>query len=144
MYRYFGMIVGKLHAVIALTAVSLTAHPNNHAAVWLGASTHNARNWVQAGVEQMGWQRRPHLYFEVGSQGRQIMFRSWPITAHEHGRVYVRLRHAHRSWQVVFAGHASPWVYLPNAETITVLETQSSKAPVRATAFIDGRIVHAR
>lgn len=142
MYRYFGMLAGKLKAVVALTAVALSAaHPNQHAAVWLGASTHNARNWVQAGIEQMGWQPRPSDYIEIGRNGRQVYFWSWPIMR-DH-RAKIRLYHRGPYWRVVVDGHASRRVYLPNAATYTLLETYSSSR-LHATALIDGRKVSSR
>jgi hypothetical protein len=138
-YRYYGIVVGKLKALLALGAVSFSpAVPNAHAAVWLGASTRDARTWVQAGIEQAAWQRRPQAYIEIGRGGAQVMLRTWPIKRDQ--RLTVQLVHRGSYWRVLIAGHYSPYVRVPRANVLTLLETYSP-GRLAASAFIDGRRV---
>lgn len=76
-YRYFGLLFGRLRIRVALLEASF-AGPNDHAAVWLGASSHDAREWIQAGIEVSTGDEHPFLYVERGSMGRQVAFERRP------------------------------------------------------------------
>ena len=137
-YHYFGIVVGKAKAVIALVSVCcLTQHA--HAAVWLGASTPDARTWVQAGIVQEDGDGRPYAYIEIGAHGRQVSIGEWPARLGE--RLHVRLFHHDERWRVRIGRHTSRWVHVPHAQEITALETLGSGFP--AGAYIDGHLVHA-
>ena len=135
-YRYFGLLVGKVKAVLALMSVTLA--PSSHAAVWLGASSPNAHTWVQAGVEQTYGDQQPYAYIEIGRRGRQVSLREWPAGLNTH--VHVRLVHRGARWRVLILGHRSRFVYVPHATTVTTLETHGD-TPVSVVAYIDGRLV---
>lgn len=136
-YRYFGVLIGKVKAVVALVSVILLP-THSHAAVWLGASSPNAHRWVQAGIEQQTGDAHPYAYIEIGRQGRQVSLWEWPVSPSDHLRV--RLFHRGSRWRVVIGGHSSRFVYVPHASTITTLETQGD-LPVAVVAYIDGRLV---
>lgn len=137
-YHYFGLILGKAKAVLALVSVCCMTH-GAHAAVWLGASSPNSRTWVQAGIEQEADDAHPYAYIEIGKHGVQVSLDEWPARLGE--RLHVRLFHHGARWRVRIGRHRSRWVHVPHAQEITALETLGDGFPV--VAFIDGHLVHA-
>jgi hypothetical protein len=121
---YFGTILGRLTATLGMILAA------SHTAVWLGASTPDARAWVQAGLEGS----HPYAYIELGRHGHQVSFRQWVVPSSH--LAHVRLRHHGHLWQVTINGHRSRWWWLRRADAITTLETDSP-----AVAYIDGHIV---
>lgn len=122
--QYFGTIVGKTLATLGMIVAS------SHTAVWLGASTPNARTWVQAGLEG----GVPYAYIETGRRGGEVTLREWRVPS---GHVaVVHLRHRGNWWRVLIDDRHSRWMRVRNAKAITTLETDGP-----AVALIDGRIV---
>lgn len=122
---YFGTLFGKMSAVVVLLAAA------SHTAVWLGASTPNARYWIQGGLEGSATR---YAYVEVGRAGHQVSLRRWPVSPDHHA--FVRLHRRGDRWQVAIDGYRSRWWRLPHAVTITTLETNGP-----AVALIDGNLV---
>ena len=77
---YVGLVFGRLTVRVSLDRVAL-ANPGDHAAVWAGVSTPDARDWVQAGVERTkGDGVGPFVYVELGRGGVQESIENWPWT----------------------------------------------------------------
>jgi hypothetical protein len=79
-YRYFGLLFGRLNLRLSLDSAWIRS-VDGHAAVWLGASSHDARDWIQAGIEFSHGDATPSLYVEIGRDGGQEGFyrRPWEL-----------------------------------------------------------------
>lgn len=118
-YSYFGLVIGK--AKLALALLTVTALPSgSHVAVWLGASTPDARAWVQAGVEQTSGQTEPSVYIEEHAMNGRYSLTLYPGTA---GRV--RLQERFGRYRVTIGGHQSRWVWVPHATRIACMESMN-------------------
>ncbi len=97
LYRYFGLKFGHLTERVAINAAVLVPS-GAHVAVWAGINGPRNSAWVQGGIEQMGWQDKPHIYIEVGRNGRQTSFKDIEI---DYGKVaVVKLRRYRNFWRV--------------------------------------------
>lgn len=139
MYHYFGLVTGKLAATLALLHVALIL-PGSHAAAWLGASTPNAGDWIQAGIAIGHGGSSPAVYVERGHDHHQVSLREWPVPWSHVS--HVRLVHHGAYWRVIVDGYRSRWVKLARAVTFTTLETRNAGAG--NIALIDGRQVASR
>lgn len=138
-YKYFGLLAGKLKAVLALLAVSFV--PSSHAAVWIGASSqtnHRVQNWVQAGVEQSYGEKHPWVYIEVGHRGHQTEFYSWSVKLGD--KISAQLVHKGDYWKVWIAGHHSHYVHVPDAHKLSLLEIYSDTS-TPAAAWLNTHII---
>jgi hypothetical protein len=127
-YSYFGVLVGKAKATLALLSAVIAT---GHAAVWLGASSPDATRWTQAGIADVGSQR--FAYVETNSPAGHSL-----VTLPAPARAAVRVFSRGGRYRVTIAGHASRWVWVPHASLIACLELYGDS---HAVASINGRVV---
>jgi hypothetical protein len=136
-YRYYSIHWDtKLTISVDLISAQTTAN-NSHAAVWIGAQTPNAKQWVQAGVAFESGIGLPFAYIESNAgHGRLIKFSSLPWTMGS--PIQVRLERRHGMWRAGVDGLWTPWRHLTGVIRCSLLELMGS---AHATALIDGRTV---
>lgn len=147
MFSYFGirrirsvLAVGVGVAACTVVLVSAVTGGSSHAAVWMGVSSDDAHNWLQAGIERTG-ATRPAEYIEVGRNGRQVSLRVWPTQFGHHARIRL-LRRGDR-WRIRIDDHVSHWIRLPHAHLnkLALLETYRQGGVVHGVAVINGKQV---
>lgn len=150
-YLYFGIeravlrMVLKRGTVLAATAgitlVAATATGSGHVAAWMGASTPDARNWIQAGVEKTAGSP-PNEYIEIGRGGVQRSIRLWPTTLGH--RAKIRLWRSGSLWRIAIDSHVSKWTWLPRTareDTLKLLEIYDQGGASHGVAVIGTRRV---
>lgn len=114
---------------------------SGHVAVWMGVSSSDAQNWLQAGVEKTKGSGVAE-YIEVGKRGRQVSLRLWPTRFGHKAKVVLRRRRS--LWKISIDSHTSRWAYVPGARlnTLSLLEIYRSGGEVHGVGRIDQRTVH--
>lgn len=133
--------IGLFAAATTVSLITATSTGSSHVAVWMGASTSDARNWVQAGIEQSAGDSHPWEYIEIGKGGIQRSLREWPTT-YRH-KAHIRLLHRGNLWKITIDTHTSPWVWLPGGRinTLALLERYVDGGIAHGTATINGKRV---
>lgn len=132
-------------AVSTVTLVKAVTPGSSHVAAWMGVSTIDGKNWLQAGIEKTDG-LRPAEYIEVGRRGKQISLREWPTTLGHRARIVLYHRANRRLWRITIDGHRSRWTWVPggSVNTLSLLETYRNGGAVDGVAVIEGRRVHGR
>lgn len=136
-YRYFGLIFGRVTVTVSLDSADLGDDLDDHAAVWAGINASRNRAWVQGGVEIEQGDPHPFAYVEVGLFGRQASLRRFP---HEFGKpIVVKLRRTRDGWVAAIPPLRTVPVRIGKGGTIdAMLETYGL---VDAFATINGKTV---
>lgn len=135
-YAYYALRYGQRRVVVSLVSADLPV-PGSHVAVWLGASTPDAKAWIQGGIEQENGDASPSAYVEIGSGGLQVHLERWPVKFGD--KVVVALRQSAAGWSCKVGDHT--WrgpVVLAGANRISTLETLGG---AHAVATLNGRSV---
>lgn len=139
LYKYFGFKLGRLNERLVLHSATFNSD-DSHIAVWAGVNAYDNSQWVQAGIEQMGWEKTPMAYIEIGHSGYQRQFSSWPI---EYGvPVKVHLYNQGSTWQVEIEWahgkhkHKSPKIFIARRHSVdSLLETYKGAHGVATIGF---------
>lgn len=143
MFAYFGvrrirsiLVVGAGVSACTVILVSAVTGGSSHVAVWMGVSTTDGHNWLQAGVEKTSGSRVAE-YIEVGRRGRQISLHEWPSSFGHRARIRLAQRGA--LWRIRIDGHASKWTWIPRGKVnrLALLETYRDGGIVHGVAVID-------
>lgn len=135
-----GMAVGTAACTVVL--VSALTPGGGHVAVWMGVSSSDARNWLQAGIA-----KEANLgvveYIEVGRRGRQVSLRTWPTTFGHKAKIRLAHRNGTSLWRITIDSHVSKWTWVPGARmnTLALLETYRQGGVVHGVARINGQPV---
>jgi hypothetical protein len=150
MFAYFGvrrirsiLVVGVGVAACTVVLVSAVTGGSSHVAVWMGVSTDDAQNWLQAGVEKTAGGHVAE-YIEVGRHGRQVSLNEWPTSFGHRARIRLLHRNARRLWRISIDGHTSKWTWIPggHVNTLALLERYRDGGTSGGIAVINGHKVH--